>query len=306
MATLIIRPNGDGATHTLTCSTGSTHYVLIDEAGADDADYVKYTSAGSGAELDIYAIANPAASGVINSVKVYARAKALATGENTKIGLQVKDTTTWSGFTFSEALTTSWASYVATYTAMPRGGDWTWADIDALLVRLDLGVDATTSYCSQIYVEVDYTPPVYFDSIECLGMSNGYANVRGILKAGCSAVDYKEAQIDHENTFASPLADTTELAAAGEDGGDTISLIVAWSPASAGTYYARLGVRAHDEAVLAWITVSFVVQFPIISAIAISPSKEHVTVTVTVSDDYADPPEVTVMVDGQTVKGRLN
>jgi hypothetical protein len=310
MATLIIRPDGDGATHNLTCSSGSTHYALVDEAVADDADYVSYTLPGgsSGSDVDYYSFPNPSLSGVINSVKIYARAQRTGAGNGAYIYLYIKDATTESGVTQAD-LTASWASYTATYTTKPSGGAWTWSAISAMQARLGLGVaqgigGTYVAYCSQLYVEVDYTPPVYFDSIECLGMSNGYANVRGVLKAGVSAVGYKRAQIDHEDTFASPLADTTEIAAAGETEG-TINLVATWTPSSAGTYYARLGVRASEEAILVWVTAAFIVQFPSIISVIPSQKQEHCTVTMTVSDDYVDPPEVTVFVDGRSYVAHL-
>ncbi len=41
MSTLILRPTQDTATAQQECSSGVTHYILIDEATKDEADYFK-------------------------------------------------------------------------------------------------------------------------------------------------------------------------------------------------------------------------------------------------------------------------
>ena len=40
MTTVTIRPTSDNGTNEWTCSTGSDHYALVDEAEANDSDYL--------------------------------------------------------------------------------------------------------------------------------------------------------------------------------------------------------------------------------------------------------------------------
>lgn len=297
MNTLTLRPTADVAKATLYYSTGTDAYALVDEAVASDTDYIyAITTYGLG-DVTFGWGDTGRTTGTIAKVSVYARAK----GASTSAALKLFNTAmSWSGTTRN--LTTSFALYLLDdLTTNPDTGEaWAWDEIDALqTLKLRLYTSGGDTVVSQVYIVVSYTSPPYFDSIEVLGMSNGYANVRGILKAGVPALTYKEAQIDHEDTFADPLADTTELEADSETEGETVSLIVSWTPSAAGTYYARLGVRSSGEDAPTWLSASFTVQFPTIDSITVSQSQEHATVTVTVSDDYADPPKVTVFVDGQ-------
>jgi hypothetical protein len=69
MSTLILRPNQDTATVQQECSSGLTHYVLIDEATKDEADYLKNPDTLTSTQTDLYGLSNHGEeSGTINSV----------------------------------------------------------------------------------------------------------------------------------------------------------------------------------------------------------------------------------------------
>lgn len=297
MSVEILRPSGDGATHTLVCSTGTTHYALVDEAVKDTGDYVEDPGA---AGTDLYTLPAPSvSSGVINSVTIKAYIKG-----TTSTAWRLRLSTDTGTTTYTPANTDEFLATKA-YTVNPAdAAAFEWSDVAALTADLYLiGVSFDDIKCYQLWVEINYTP-LFFGSIECTGAGAGYAKVYGVLVNGTDIVK-KQAQICDEPTFGTPLADSTELTADDEDTGDTISLIVSWTPSAAGTYYARLGVRTASEAALVWNTHTFVVAFPVISSVAVSSLLERHTITVTVSDDYADPPEVTVTIDGQAYPAHL-
>jgi hypothetical protein len=114
---------------------------------------------------DEYFLSLPPAgvSGVINNVRAHARVRGLGSGtghmqanQGLKLG-GVSDLQGWFGAGLG------WVNAWHT-VARPGGGVWTWEDFDGSTTFL-LGLDAytinNTAYCTQCYVEIDYTalPP---------------------------------------------------------------------------------------------------------------------------------------------------
>ena len=165
MSTLILRPNIDTATIQQECSSGVTHYVLIDEETKDEADYLKNPDTITSTKTDLYGLPNhDTESGTINSVtvKLYAKYALAGTTSGTtyvKPMIRVSDT----NYGDNQALTDSVALYSQTWTTNPyTSAAWTWTQIDALIAGDALTNYATdkknykTPYCYQLWVEVAY------------------------------------------------------------------------------------------------------------------------------------------------------
>jgi len=154
----------------------------VDESSADDADYVNaFASNGVSTATDKYNFPDHSAeSGTINSVKLYARCKYEVLGGVVSGYVKLNATSGTAGT--QQNLTTSWAVYTQTWTTNPDdSAAWEWSDIDALIAGITLNMSALdkgntgNSYCSQFYVEVDYTAPT------------GWANIKNI-RAGTGSI----------------------------------------------------------------------------------------------------------------------
>lgn len=304
--TQIIRPNADkAAALTVYPTSPTTRYDKIDEATENTGDYV-YKAAGGGGNADTYDLETPVTLGTPNLVIVHAKVQAQTNGASTKAAITLNGEAYESLIPYMGSATEM--EITAAFGVNPADGtDWEWADFAAIYAGLSLTAGASEWVrCYQLWVEVDYTPTVYMSSISLASAGNGYVSCSGALVTGITAIGFKRLQVADEPTFASPLADSTELAADGEEAGDTVVVATAWTPSSIGTYYARLGVRYTAEGALTYLTIPFVVSFPTITSVTTSQVGEHMTVTVVLTDDYAQPPTVTVFIDGQAFKGKLN
>jgi len=122
-------PDGDDTVE-WTPSSGTVHYALIDENGADSADYVE---TATDTEVEMFALASPVGSGVVHAVKIEAEAIDTVAGANDM------DVRIDSGGTVSE---TNWAvTSITDYAVFPHyEGDtdpntsaaWNMAAINAL------------------------------------------------------------------------------------------------------------------------------------------------------------------------------
>ena len=304
LSTLTLRPSADKAASGLSQYPASptTRYDKIDEETEDTADYV-YIGGVDG--FGTFELPDTAIVGAISHVAVKAKVKWSDTGTSDLVGLALNESTAAN---VVEGVHNSTAEFesVAYFEANPTDDTaWEPADIAALFVGIRMNGGTGSGKCYQLWVEVYYKPTIYCDAIICASAGNGYTTVSGVLRSDCPTPAYKQAQLAAVADFGTILADSTELAAV-ETPGDPIAILFAWTPSSAGTYYARLGIRASGEATLTWVTVKVTINFPAVTGITVAQAGEHATVTVTVTDDYADPPEVTLFIDGQAVKGRLN
>ena len=165
MSTLILRPNQDTSTAQQVCSSGALHYVLVDEATKDEADYLRNPDTTTTTKTDLYDLPNHwEESGTINSVtvKLYANYILHGTSAGTtyvKPLIRVSDTE----YGDNQALTDTVALYSQTWTTNPYTSEaWTWTQIDALIAGDSLtnyatdGKNYKATYCYQLWVEVDY------------------------------------------------------------------------------------------------------------------------------------------------------
>lgn len=151
-----LRPNAVGDETNLTAVGDSPNYACVDEVAPDDN--VTLVKSPDGWLRELYNIQDHSTgSGTINSVKVWARLNGI-TGNEAKIVIK-------SGSTVNESTTilisTFWGNYSITWTINPdTGSAFTWSEIDSLQVGVNLhGVTGLwVVNCTQVYVEVNYTP----------------------------------------------------------------------------------------------------------------------------------------------------
>lgn len=164
MATATFVPNGVGDYTNIAKEepADAIHWTLVDDPPASPDDLSTYVYSTDAAQVkDAYDLVDHTTeSGTINSVKVYFRTISegnfvqpfLRLGTDETAGTEITATASW--VTYSEIL------------ARPGGGDWSWTDIDNLQVVIGLR-KFDTAFCTQIYIEVDYTPVA-------VGRSYGY------------------------------------------------------------------------------------------------------------------------------------
>ena len=163
---LTLRPNGAGdlTENTLYPNSGEENWEDVDEEVADDdSTYVESNSPGSSTR-DLYTIPTTSLSGTINSITIYVRMKIdLYTTYDNYILLK-----THSTLYESDSITVDskdWTNSNAVWTTNPyTGSAWTWDEINTLQIGVSLYSDVPgqpppyNTYCTQVYVEVDYTP----------------------------------------------------------------------------------------------------------------------------------------------------
>ena len=160
MATLTLYPTGVGDYTYIVDEfpDGAAHWSVVDEAVVDDTDFVRENPTVQAEAFDVYTLTDTTLIGVITAVTVYFRARRATTssgqtatprlvlGASTTTGTPVTLSTTFT--TYSEAL------------ARPGGGSWAFSDINSLQAGVGLkgAVGNDNARCSQVYVEVTYTP----------------------------------------------------------------------------------------------------------------------------------------------------
>jgi flagellin-like protein len=159
--TITLRPNGVGNAAELDRNTGTYNYQAVDEAVADGTtSYVYRSSSSTGFYTDTYATEDTSATGTINYVKIYIVCNydgGTATPHARTI-LRVSGTDYYG--TDTTAITSTWTTISTTYNTNPAGGNWNWAAINAMQSGVDLyrTSNGGTIRCTQVYVEVNYTP----------------------------------------------------------------------------------------------------------------------------------------------------
>ncbi len=157
--TVTLRPDGPGDETDLTIggtSPAPSNWESVDEATSDgDATYVE--GGGKKYATDLYSLANTSLTGEINSVAVYINCKGTQPG----VGACTRISTHGAARNGDEiTLTTSYATYNTTYDINPETGEaWTWDEINALQagVALKRPTRGEDSWCTQVWVDVDYT-----------------------------------------------------------------------------------------------------------------------------------------------------
>jgi len=163
MTIMILRPNaaGDETSIPGQYPDSTYHWDKVDEAVADDNDYVFNSTEDGEFYRDLYALpAPPSTAGIINKVTVHFRAKTTTWGY---IKPSLKSNGTVTDGNPVHLLIGEWANYSQEWVANPADGEtWEWSDIDGLQMGISLEDFSRvggpwTTYCSQVYVEIDLT-----------------------------------------------------------------------------------------------------------------------------------------------------
>ena len=200
----------------------------------------------------LYSLTNHTGSGVINSVTVYVVAKDYKDrGAQVKTIIYTHDQD-YSSSAFS--LPSSYTTKSSAYTTNPyTGSSWTWQEIDDLAAGAWLyNYDYKYTYCTQIYVTVDYSPPIITPStvttvttdiatISSIQLQNNQATLKGNVTAtGGENPDHRYIDWDTDAS-GEPYANTVDLGAGGTG---EFSTTLTLNPGT--LYYYR--ARAHNSA----------------------------------------------------------
>ncbi|MBA7573156.1 hypothetical protein ES708_14951 [subsurface metagenome] len=170
-----LRPSGLGTYEDISNATSGdgNHHLDVDEEVPDDTTSTVYQTAGV-TKTDTYALpAHSEGSGTINDVKVYVRLAILsdATGGWGKATIYTHDSLHYGDeIPYGDiALYSAFSNHSHTWTKNPNTtNDWTWDEVDALEAGITLARTDKNIWCTQVYVEVDYTPAL------AVGRSHGY------------------------------------------------------------------------------------------------------------------------------------
>jgi len=162
-STEILRPNAAGDLTQFDCypDGGEVNWQDVDEAGAGGDGDATYVEATSNEKKDLYNIAaHSEGSGIINHVKLYTLMKRInVSNKRGKIGIKSGDTEDWGD---TVEVDTTYTEYTRQFDTDPNTeAAWTWEAVDALQVGVYVHtVSSNGLRCTQVYVEVDYTPAV--------------------------------------------------------------------------------------------------------------------------------------------------
>ncbi len=168
MAIEILRPSAAGDECNISNEYGAEcpdHYQNVDEASPDDYSTCVSTNQ-SDYERDLYNIDDSGiGSGVINHITVYCRCIGEVAPNQASLKIAIKSGTgSGAPDTVDESdektVTDSWASYSEQWATNPATGSaWTWDEIDKLQIGLSIRIckpPSRETFCTQVYVEVDY------------------------------------------------------------------------------------------------------------------------------------------------------
>lgn len=160
-----LRPNAAGSATGIPGQfpDSTFHWDKVDEASPDEDDtYVYFTGLAFQSLYDVYNIPNHAVgSGTINFIKVYVRCRYSDAAGQARAMIKPAGSTGY--ICPANNLTDSYVTYNYQWDTNPySAAAWTWDDIDALEIGVHLAFAATpgTARCTQVYIEVDYTPAV--------------------------------------------------------------------------------------------------------------------------------------------------
>jgi len=190
MATEILRPNaaGDETSIALQEPSSGAHWDKVDEATPDENSTTVLTTSGTYAR-DLYNLpAHSVGSGTINSITIYFRISNTRSGVYAYAKPSQKSGTTVTDGTQQAQAGTSFGTKSQTYTVNPATGSaYTWDEIDALQIGLQLKTGGFYGLCTQVYVVVDYTA--------------GWANISHIKGIASASISHKKgvavASISH-------------------------------------------------------------------------------------------------------------
>lgn len=186
-----LRPNAVGDEHNIEApvwSVENPHWELVDEVEHDgSATLVRSNEIDY--ERDLYNIADHSVgSGTINHIKVYARCDCMGEADQASVKIAIKT----GGVAYESAEKTViedvWTLLFNQWDTNPNNAHaWTWEEIDALQIGVSLRTAHTSpavvsSRCTQVYVEVDYTPYVLHEKTLTDSIAIGEVLVKNPIK----------------------------------------------------------------------------------------------------------------------------
>ncbi len=209
----ILRPDGVGNETSLDWAwpLSGVHWEKVDEVTTNDNDKVGTNRAVY--SRDLYALTNHAVgNGTIEKITIYFRCggDSASSGNNYFKSSLRTDGSTYDGVevpTNAQALITlsqDWTENPKTHQP------WTWSDIDALEIGLSAKYGMGTAMCSQVYVEVFYTPPCVSWSFAC-GVSSATGAAVAEASLSWSALTQEDVNVLRSDCTLSSVNYTVEI-----------------------------------------------------------------------------------------------
>lgn len=161
MATVTLRPNGNGDVNTCDCPSGA-HWDAVNDVVSDDDATVIIVDGNNSPCIELYTIeANSiGVSDTISQIEIFAVLKS----EDSKFldcsfALYLKENSVYTvGSVYFDA-TTTYSTFSQVFAVKPSNSTaWTKSDIDNLQIGLYSNSDGPGyTYCTQMYVVVSYT-----------------------------------------------------------------------------------------------------------------------------------------------------
>jgi len=166
-----LSPNAEGDETSLPVGgtdPADTNWESVDDDPSDDD--TTYVEGGAALyEPDLYNLADTSLTGTINSITVYINCKGTKAGEGAYHRIKT------NGIVYEGSpitLTTAYALYNTAYNNNPQAGNpWSWEEVNALQagVALKKPTGGAKARCTQVYVEVSYTPSPNWESYKEVG-----------------------------------------------------------------------------------------------------------------------------------------
>ena len=168
-----LRPNaaGDETNIANQVPDEDEHWDKVDEAEADDGTTHVWSVYGGAGQRDLYNLPASSGSGDINKITVYFRCGDDDFGGPKAWACIKSNSTVTVGD--EETIIDGWNTFSMEWAVNPADSEaWEWADIDALQIGVALAGGAMVySRCTQVYVEVDYMPPVPVADGDLIGIA---------------------------------------------------------------------------------------------------------------------------------------
>lgn len=226
-----LRPNAAGDEESIDSVYGDgvgTHYTVVDEETPDDGSSYVMTNSTT-YQRDLYNLPVPSGSGTINFIKIYIRCFF------TEVNVCYGKPSLKSDTTVTDGTAVTWGPTYQTTSQQwdnnPADGQpWEWSDIDSLQIGVALKGNGTLyrSYCTQVYVEVDYTPqqPYPPTSLLCEGETNPTQITDTTPEFSAVGTDsqgdqmnYYALQVDNDSGFGTPIYNKTKTSITAFDNG---------------------------------------------------------------------------------------
>lgn len=271
--TEILRPNGPGSETSIGQEhpNNAIHWQLVSDSSDDT--YV-FTSHDATNGRDLYALPDhdPTTSGTIDSITVYFRILSPGQSQATALAAIKTHDTVYEGT--STAPSSNWTTYSQSWSRNPNTNtSWTWSEIDALEAGVRLTYSQSQIQCSEIYVEVDYTPeaPPSIDvtapSRIDLGAMHTGVNTDSSSQAGTvictgdswqvTAVDAKATHKGYMTSGSNVLGSKFQISKDGSAYSDADTGITYTGNPTSLPLYAKQVVEADDKAGTYSITITF-------------------------------------------------